>query len=305
MSQTPYNTPSSGFVSHFQNLDPSRKLPMPISLRPPYLFSLDNFEVVDHSDKAPSRDQERTLRNFIKKSKAEWTPLLELWQRDPWVRKIVMDFMLQQRQFRQIAQTGIPKLPTIRMAAGFGHSKQQSVNYGDLKAICDALDQVHTARPGLAFGGFGGPDDKGTVWMTFYTIHDSSTQLAPPAYIVWVHTDPSNPATIGPFDAELNPTSAGSAKELESNVMVMHEPEEDDLIDVEHSAVMVKQPGLEHDSGATIDGGTDTNAWDDWNCIEHVEAETWIDDAKQVLLAIFRGSGAGNVSWVGTGRYMI
>lgn len=114
-------------------------------------------------------------------SHRSWEPIWDVRTRSLRVQVIVFDLLKQLRALRSM-NAGLPTIDTIWLPP----IRQLRVIFGDLSALCDAVDFIHS-RAGDVGVAYGGPDDNGTLWIKFYKMWSADrpddNQLQ---FIIWI-----------------------------------------------------------------------------------------------------------------------
>ena len=58
----------------------------------------------------------------------------------------------------------------FEMVRQWPQPEEKEASWGDMGGLVRVLEEVGGIRPSVRLGGFGGPDDRGMVWMKFYLV---------------------------------------------------------------------------------------------------------------------------------------
>ncbi|KAL9070971.1 MAG: hypothetical protein Q9161_004471 [Pseudevernia consocians] len=121
-----------------------------------------------------------------------WEPIWDVRTRSTWVQTTVLDLLRQLRALRSMSAT----LPSID-AIGFPPNRQLRVIFGDLEGLCDTIEWIHKHNNKLAVT-YGGPDDKGTLWLKFYNkVYSPDKPWENPLqFIIWIDSVKPSPIAL-------------------------------------------------------------------------------------------------------------
>ncbi|KAM0796961.1 hypothetical protein BDR22DRAFT_965756 [Usnea florida] len=114
-------------------------------------------------------------------SEKQWEPIFDIRARTPWVQVVAFDLFKQLTPMRYMP-CNLPPFETINVPL----EHQARVEYGDLLGLCDTIEYVYQVHGHLG-AAYGGPDDKGTLWIKFYQLEpgmQSSTRHL--EFIIWI-----------------------------------------------------------------------------------------------------------------------
>ncbi|KAF6229750.1 hypothetical protein HO173_011266 [Letharia columbiana] len=141
-------------------------------------------------------------------SQQAWEPIFRLRARPVWVQVIVCDLLRQLKVLRTLTTT-LPSLDSVGLPPG----RQFRVAFGDMDALCDILEFIHKWYGALQVA-YGGPDDRGTLWIKFYKLSAKGrTWETHMQFIIWIDSrrpsaltlEGSNNQFCGPTTVQMPP----------------------------------------------------------------------------------------------------
>lgn len=139
-----------------------------------------------------------------------WEPIFDWRTRPVWTQHIVFELLRQLKGLRR-ARISLPCIDIL----GLPFDRQLRVSFGDMDGLCDALDNA-VDKYGIVVA-YGGPDDRGTLWIKFYKVlgnrtpHDILLQ-----FIIWIDSEPPTMLTLEETTNLVLRRATGSTKLLEA-----------------------------------------------------------------------------------------
>ncbi|CAD6583722.1 MAG: hypothetical protein ASARMPREDX12_001432 [Alectoria sarmentosa] len=120
-------------------------------------------------------------------STRSWEPIFNVRTRPHWVQGTVFDLMRQLKALRTMP-TALPSIDTLALPE-YRHLR---VKFGDMNALCDAIEYILRQYGPLGVV-YGGPDDRGTLWIKFYKMWADDRNREPPLQFI-VYIDSRRPS---------------------------------------------------------------------------------------------------------------